>query len=1563
MDATSIPNTRVPIVGASSSVLACVSNYVRSKILNDNARAECLQKLKANEPYTEAGFGAIVMIDVSGYSTAFSHMQSTLGKIASEVITNTVGRYMDLIIRRIAEYEGDVIKFLGDAVIVCFPQKSGEPESSCIERAAKCCLQILVKYSIISIDLESSLTHFASTGQAMEDNRRLSVTNDNVYGTSTSISKQKTLTSPPPTTSLFKDPSRHMQLTIHVGMAASSIEHVIFGAVDTRLDYVVHGPGLQTLGDVLDGASGGELGIHADVLKLSEKVRNAVSLKSVVNEDGYAIIRKDVLRSVLNTLENYTGKDAARSSMKGSNESDDDEAEYVPPPNIIPEEDTEDIMELMKRDCLSKNVNISQKSIELLECFVNQSLLKKLKASDDTMRRSSANPSRRLSIAQRQNDGIAAEFRNVSIVFIKIKSTFDAVLAQTLFSKFAEILKSFEGTFQQYSVDDKGDVVNLAARLLGISSTASNIRCDKATYVAAKEDFHFVNLGPHKVKGKVEEVGVWAVKPRESLVATKNNDTSVTGKIVGYIKERSMLAEAIQSWSSTSTQTKVVIQGKSGIGKSRLIQFASSELSATNIPFCLAQGTEIKQSTPYFGLSQLVYFIFRRHADFSELTSSTGNDRRRSSFAGPSSSILGSVAASLGSRVSTGSSIHSGLGSKRQSRPSVGKFPTISNETTEMGEQLRAVQKFLKGMGENPLMAPILTPVLPFTIADNALTKNMDAQTRSALLKSILTRIVVETLNRSKFSMIFDDSQWIDSASFEVISSIIKSGAGALIIFFTRPMDELKTDFLPKVIAMPTTISMHLMGFSEADTDEFLRNKFDGIKPFKSIDQKVVEVLKESSEGLPLILDTITDALKDQFDAVFKVEDERLCFATSQSQMLINRVSSVGNATLLQFDKLHPALQDILRKASILGQYFNLCDLAYFLEDAMSPEEIESVISSHDTFNYLLKQSSDSDNTPFAYYFRHIQIMNAIYSSQSYADRNRIHETVLEFFEQALTAVENPESLLSSVVHHVMKTTQTEKQIKYLEQLGVSNARNAHFTEAVGILEQLLQVAEAHPGLVESKLRLAQWMVYYARSRLETKDYSVKPICLQAFHNLGRPWPADPKSTKKALVRTALRIYKLWRITKGGTQPVRNFWERLKGSTKVTPLSEDAKTSADTTQQCLRVMIMVSLYGGLLSKEETVLVLLSLVEVLIVQGFERKVEWAGMCYIVGFHACYAAPLFSNPFFNNGIKIEQALEDKTPMHAYGHVCGPKYLSMGMLNEVDRHGGQYASYATQRGDYTQVLLGLSLQQSAYHLQGRIHHRESDFLEALKEESTFHTPICTGLLRASLLTNDHDKSLKMFKITQDSYNTLPKRTIFEPFVTVPQALFAFKKGDFDTALERFHYTSTRFDKSMQFNPSTLDHMHFLVVFSVMMIDPFVPNTPQKTIHTWSPTQLSKLKETFLGLQKAAHSLVKKKMALTLWPYIFFTTIHLVLCSKRTQAFSFLLKHARRERESMRVLKEMRFHRANVCAFLGVYYEKQKEREEFFREAVSLFEEFGAGYVKDWLEQINVVLRPTLK
>ncbi|KAG0287279.1 hypothetical protein BGZ96_008800 [Linnemannia gamsii] len=70
-------------------------------------------------PFSFTQFGAVLMVDIVGFSQMTS-IASSKGDVGAEMLASQIGAYFDLAIRIIEFHGGDVVKFLGDALLVVF---------------------------------------------------------------------------------------------------------------------------------------------------------------------------------------------------------------------------------------------------------------------------------------------------------------------------------------------------------------------------------------------------------------------------------------------------------------------------------------------------------------------------------------------------------------------------------------------------------------------------------------------------------------------------------------------------------------------------------------------------------------------------------------------------------------------------------------------------------------------------------------------------------------------------------------------------------------------------------------------------------------------------------------------------------------------------------------------------------------------------------------------------------------------------------------------------------------------------------------------------------------------------------------------------------------------------------------------------------------------------------------------------------------------------------------------------------------------------------------------------
>ncbi|KAJ3141469.1 hypothetical protein HK101_003379 [Irineochytrium annulatum] len=101
------------------SVACFAAAHIRAVASSAPRRAEVMEVLSKGMAFEATESVAVVMVDISGYSKMSAELgsvplwQAVMGKIASELITRSVGAFLDRVIEVITAYGGDIVKFLG----------------------------------------------------------------------------------------------------------------------------------------------------------------------------------------------------------------------------------------------------------------------------------------------------------------------------------------------------------------------------------------------------------------------------------------------------------------------------------------------------------------------------------------------------------------------------------------------------------------------------------------------------------------------------------------------------------------------------------------------------------------------------------------------------------------------------------------------------------------------------------------------------------------------------------------------------------------------------------------------------------------------------------------------------------------------------------------------------------------------------------------------------------------------------------------------------------------------------------------------------------------------------------------------------------------------------------------------------------------------------------------------------------------------------------------------------------------------------------------------------------
>ncbi|KAJ3102191.1 hypothetical protein HDU96_009719 [Phlyctochytrium bullatum] len=1133
------------------SATAFVAVYVRKLLSDPSRRQDLLDKLAHGHPYVIEEEMAIAMIDVSGYSSLTTKLLlivkfDALGKVSSEVISEAIGDYIGKVSSVVMDFGGDIIKFLGDAILVTFPiWNSKDTVMASQRRARDCCAKILLELSEYEVDLGKWIKSVHTTvpvGQtesiikkgprnpsqkgSSKSSAKSTGTGAKSMGTGRRSSSVENSSGSGSSIVAAHNVQQIHKLGLHIGITFGKASHIIVGSTETHLDYFITGDCLSDLETLLEQTTSGELAIsssfNSDLLPVTDDYSTLSSgdLAGAYDENSYIIVNSvNLLRLGIPPRLNAN--------------------EFAP----------------FYRLNHASHVNVDDDP--LLPLFINESMYHRIKRTS----------------AEHDNTAVRTfrpEYRPLSILFVKfLKSPSSEELQEVALIIF-DVLREFHGVFQQFTVDDKGCTIlayfglppfstekfclhavqvacafllalrnnrsffavsvatgeslftklgtvrrreagllgvvcNTAARLLKISHHENLIAIDNSTYEAIKKDCQCTDLGFQMVKGRTEPLKVWGIEP-QLIGGTRQKvetDVEVKDAVIGNREEFAALDRAFRTWLHNEKRKHLLlIEGPSGMGKSSLLSQITEVIQSNNALFCLVRGSEVDQGRPFCVIRRLAIGLISLFYDLQE---------------------------------------------------------PVDHDELE-----RSISALISHIKENTVHLPlILEWLMPGRGKKYSQTAAVEAKwdAQRLIIASVAVKMICRILEEKKIVVLLDDFQWLDIVSLEVISSITAASKEILCLVFSRPLTD------PKVAEAVRFDEKYLLKGLSIDE---IRNFITKTLGLGDVKLSVVEAIQAKTQGSLLQVDTLVSYLRDN------PADLEKDLPTIIENVLSKTVEAV---IITQFDRLDPFFQAILRCASIIGHYVELTHLLLLLEETdgagdASPAAVRKAVLECDKFKFLVIEDSTAANFE-KISFRHITIRNAIYESQPVSTRQRNHLILAEYYEISVKQ-EEKKFYLPLMCYHYWRSGRTEKLILKNIEFGLTLAEDGLRFEATQVLTGLFTFIDNECDRDEVRKFLPIELECRALSKLTYCSTLMAPFDVTRSYGLrtvetllGKPWPRNKKELKMGIAKFFLEILALRIRTMNG---------RKDSPSRKQDGLDDIRH--DCLHDALAAIIIVSVYDG-----------------------------------------------------------------------------------------------------------------------------------------------------------------------------------------------------------------------------------------------------------------------------------------------------------------------------------------------------------------------------------------------
>ncbi|KAI9138494.1 nucleotide cyclase [Paraphysoderma sedebokerense] len=551
-----------------------VSKHVRQYV--DHLVSE--NKLSNAKPIALEGFAAVVMADVSGYSTLTSFLADR-GPDGTEILSRIMKEYVDKIIQIISLHGGDIVKFVGDAVLFYWSlnDKPGTPiendprrKGFLVIKACECCLDLLKKLKNYQVVIPPSSKD--KTGQ--------------------------------PTTK---------ELKIHLGVGAGRIFDVHVGGEPGRWEHFIVGDAMEQLATVLDLAKAGQLAVSKRAFEL---IRNLVHV-GMLDFDSFDTKKCYILnkfdRSALKFPEENYDTDAL-----------DLEASIFAPPTTA---------SLSSRNFEHYKLYVNESALFKLESDIKSSSPFQLnqgvshlmslnelrqvttvfiKVGSLSFKEALAKCQRAMTLVQvalRKHEGILRQFHvddkgAIILAFFGLPPLSHNNDALQGIQAGLEICEGFNKEDADFSVGITtgvisiggvgnslrteyalmGDSINMAARLMCLKAAENSIICDERSYLLCQREFDFDHLGQTTVKGKTQPISIFL--PLKRRPDAEQNSKMLELAMLGRQNEKKLVNELFERHVKQShTFCKVIVEGDGGQGVATFGKYIKT--TAEGMDYCI----------------------------------------------------------------------------------------------------------------------------------------------------------------------------------------------------------------------------------------------------------------------------------------------------------------------------------------------------------------------------------------------------------------------------------------------------------------------------------------------------------------------------------------------------------------------------------------------------------------------------------------------------------------------------------------------------------------------------------------------------------------------------------------------------------------------------------------------------------------------------------------------------------------------------------------------------------------------------------------------------------------
>lgn len=361
---------------------------------------------------------------------------------------------------------------------------------------------------------------------------------------------------------------------------------------------------------------------------------------------------------------------------------------------------------------------------------------------------------------------------------------------------------------------------------------------------------------------------------------------------------------------------------------------------------------------------------------------------------------------------------------------------------------------------ERPDWTPLLASLLGLEAEDNDFTRSLSPQERKQKVFAMLLELVSHFAGENPLLVIFDNTQWADSLSRDLISELMDLMPDFPILFLmlARPGSEAYP-WQQKEIHSEIPLSP----LSAEETNSMLYSRLGT----KHIDSALIERIWDASQGNPLYIEEYVKLLESR--NALKMEDSKVVLVSDSD--FVSLPPNIRRVISARIDLLNDRAKSILGTAAVIGSSFEF-ELLNRIQEIANNEALErqlSLLAHHGLI-------SRSEKKPHVLWeFKNSLTRDVSYETLPLDHRRIYHEKLAQLLESQTLS---PDQILEHYSH-------TRDEQKIIEYLADSARRSASLYANEEALAKYSEAIKHLSRLKEKKYLYLRFELLLERERIQ----------------------------------------------------------------------------------------------------------------------------------------------------------------------------------------------------------------------------------------------------------------------------------------------------------------------------------------------------------------------------------------------------------------------------------------------------------------------------------------------